>query len=131
MKTILENLKEYYKTNTKEQIKKDWKASEKYDDVNSPKVEQFMLCSVSYSCPIPNANKEEVELGILHSINSYWVSNEGTKDKPNYHVWIPSVTHSVCDSAYDDLSLAVVRCNYLAKNTLRDSLNVKNKQKLQ
>lgn len=67
----------------------------------------------------PNANKEEVELGILHNINGYWVSNEGTKQKPNYHVWIPSVTHSVCDSAYADITLAVARCNYLAKHRVK------------
>lgn len=64
----------------------------------------------------PNGTEEEVKLGILHNVNGYWVSNEGTKQKPNYHVWIPSVTHSVCDSAYADISLAVCRCNYLAEN---------------
>ena len=67
----------------------------------------------------PNGTKEDISLGILHSINGYWVSNEGTKQKPSYHVWIPSLTHSVCDSAYSDLSLAVCRCNYLAKNNLK------------
>ena len=78
-----------------------------------------------------NARKEEVELFILHNVNGYWVSNEGSKQKPNYHVWIPSVTHSVVDSAYDDLSLAVARCNYLAKTALIDNLIAKSKRKLQ
>ena len=64
----------------------------------------------------PNASSEEVKLGILHNVNGYYVSNEGTKEKPNFHVWIPSVTHSVCDSAYNEISLAVCRCDYLAKN---------------
>lgn len=56
---------------------------------------------------------------ILHSINGYYVSNEGTKSKPNYHVWIPNITHAVCDSAYSDLSLAITRCNYLEKNKIK------------
>lgn len=64
----------------------------------------------------PNANNEEVAMGILHNINGYWVSNEGTKQNPNYHVWIPNGTHSVCDSAYADITLAVSRCDYLANN---------------
>ena len=65
-----------------------------------------------------NGTEEEVKLGILHKVNGYWVSNEGTKQQPNYHVWIPSVTHSVCDSAYTEIDLAVCRCNYLAKNKI-------------
>ena len=131
MKTILENLKEYFDNTSEEQIAKDWKKTAKYDNVNSPTIEQFMLCSVSNSSQTANASKEEVKLGILHNVNGYWVSNEGTKENPNYHVWIPSVTHSVVDSAYDDLSLAVVRCNYLAKTALRDNLIAKIKRKLQ
>lgn len=63
----------------------------------------------------PNGTKEEVRLGILHNVNGYYVSNEGTKQKPNYHVWIPGVTHANCDSAYDEITLAVCRCNYLAR----------------
>ena len=66
----------------------------------------------------PNGTKEEVKLGILHLVDGYYVSNEGTRDNPNYHVWTPSVTHVVCDSAYSSISLAVYRCNYLAKNKL-------------
>lgn len=52
---------------------------------------------------------------ILHNNNGYYVSNEGTKAKPNYHVWVPGLTHSTVDSAYKDLSLAITRCDYLAK----------------
>lgn len=63
-----------------------------------------------------NGTTEDIKIGILHSVGGYWVSNEGTKAKPNYHVWVPDITHSTCDSAYNDLSLAVCRCNYLAKN---------------
>ena len=66
-----------------------------------------------------NGTKEEVKIGILHSVNRYWVSNEGTNQKPNYHVWIPGVTHSVCDSSYAEIDLAVCRCNYLAKNKIQ------------
>ena len=67
----------------------------------------------------PNGTEEEVRLGILHNVNGYYVSNEGTKQKPNYHVWVPSITHANCDSAYDDMTLAVCRCNYLAKHKVK------------
>lgn len=65
---------------------------------------------------IGNATKEDLAIGCLHSVDDYWVSNEGTKKNPLYHCWIPDVTHCYCDSAYEDLSCAVARCNYLAKN---------------
>ncbi len=64
---------------------------------------------------IPNGTKEDVKLGILHSMDGYHVTNEGTKELPNFHVWIPDVTHAKCDSAYNDISLAVARCNFLHK----------------
>lgn len=69
----------------------------------------------------PNATHEERALGILHLVDGYYVSNEGTKAKPNYHVWRPTsaYTHVVVDSAYADLSLAVARCNYIAKHSAR------------
>lgn len=66
-----------------------------------------------------NGDQEEISLGILHNVDGYWISNEGTKKKPNYHVWIPSITHSVCDSAYAEISLAVSRCNYLAHKKIQ------------
>jgi len=59
---------------------------------------------------------EDLKLGILHSRRGYWVSNEGTKENPSFHVWIPGITHSTVDSAYSDLSLAIARCDYLAFN---------------
>jgi len=64
----------------------------------------------------PNGTKEGIKLGILHSVDGYWVSNEGTKIKPSFHVWIPGTTHATCDSAYEDITLAVCRCNFLARN---------------
>lgn len=66
----------------------------------------------------PNASEEDKKLGIIHSTNGYWVSNEGTEDSPLYHVWVPSgnYTHTTSDvSAYEDITLAVARCNYLAE----------------
>lgn len=63
----------------------------------------------------PNGSKESVKIGILHSVDGYYVSNEGTKKAPSFHVWIPDRTCCVCDSAYDEISLAVCRCNFLAK----------------
>lgn len=67
----------------------------------------------------PNGTDEDIKLGILHEVNGYWVSNEGTKGKPNFHVWVPSVTHSICESAYPDITLAVARCNYLARKKIK------------
>ena len=67
----------------------------------------------------PNGTKEDIKIGILHSVNGYYVSNEGTSKKPNYHVWVPSVTHAICDSAYADITLAVARCNYLHKEKIK------------
>ena len=70
----------------------------------------------------PNGTAEEIKMGILHlvqgefSLKGFYVSNEGTKQKPNFHVWVPEITHATCDSAYTDISLAVARCNYLAAN---------------
>jgi len=59
---------------------------------------------------------ENLAIGIYYSIEGYYVSNEGTKKDPLYHVWIPSCTHANCDSAYNDISLAIARCNFLHKN---------------
>lgn len=67
----------------------------------------------------PNGTAEDIKIGILHSVDGYYVTNEGTKSSPNFHVWIPDLTHSVCDSAYAEISLAVCRCNYLAKHKLK------------
>lgn len=67
----------------------------------------------------PNGTPDDIALGILHEVNGYWVSNEGNKNNPSYHVWIPTITHSVCDSAYADISLAVARCNYLASKNIK------------
>lgn len=52
---------------------------------------------------------------IIYENKGYWISNEGTKMEPKYHVWKPGFTHSTVDSAYIDLSLAIKRCDYLVK----------------
>lgn len=57
--------------------------------------------------------------GIIYNVDGYYVSNEGTNANPNYHVWIPCCTHAVCDSAYNELDLAIARCDYLSKNRLK------------
>jgi hypothetical protein len=41
MKTILDRLKEYFENTSSEQVKEDWKKTEKYDQVNSPPVGSF------------------------------------------------------------------------------------------
>lgn len=56
---------------------------------------------------------------MLHSVNGYYVTNEGTKDEPNFYVWMLNVTHAISDSAYNEITLAVARCNYLAKNKVK------------
>lgn len=66
-----------------------------------------------------NGTPDDIKIGILHSVDGYYVSNEGTKKQPNYHVWVPGITHATCDSAYAELELAVCRCNYLAKNKIK------------
>jgi len=63
----------------------------------------------------PNGTKEDIQNGILHSKNGYYVSNEGTRSNPNFHVWMPNGTHAICDSAYSEITLAVARCNYLVQ----------------
>ncbi len=65
---------------------------------------------------LPNATPENIQLNILHEVGNYWVSNEGTKKQPAYHVWQIGITHSTCDSAYTDISLAVARCKYLSQS---------------
>lgn len=67
----------------------------------------------------PNGTPEEVNLNILHSVDGYYISNEGTKEKPIFYVWVPDLTHAISDSAYNDITLSVARCNYLAKNNTK------------
>lgn len=72
---------------------------------------------------VANGTKEDVKRGILHRSKGYYVTNEGTRTIPNFHVWMPNIIHSVCDSAYTDISIAVSRCNYLAKNNITMKYN--------
>jgi len=55
------------------------------------------------------------ETDIMHEAGNYWVA----RDRKAYTVFKAGVTHSVSDSAYaksaDGLSIAIARCNYLAK----------------
>lgn len=67
----------------------------------------------------PNGTKEDIAIGIIHCLEGYYVTNEGTKREPKYHVWIPDITHAICDSAYSEISLAVARCNYLYNNSIK------------
>lgn len=52
---------------------------------------------------------------IMHEAGPYWVA----RDKAAYTVFKAGITHSTSDSAYaltpDGLSLAIARCNYLAR----------------
>lgn len=51
---------------------------------------------------------------ILHERNGYWVKNDRRSGKQIFTVMRSGLTHSVSDSSYDDLSLAIARCDYLA-----------------
>lgn len=55
------------------------------------------------------------EKDIMHENGAYWVG----KDQHGYIVYKNGVTHSTADSAYnrtpDGLSLAMARCDYLAR----------------
>lgn len=55
------------------------------------------------------------EKDIVHYAGIYWVLNTGK----TYTVYKTGETHSTADSAYprttDGLSLAIARCNYMAK----------------
>ena len=59
---------------------------------------------------------------ILHSVGNYWVSNEGTKKDPSYHVWENGITHATADSAYEHLDLAICRSEYLARTDVKEPL---------
>ena len=42
-KNLTDALKDYFESTSKEQIKKDWEKSEKYDKVDSPTIEEFIV----------------------------------------------------------------------------------------
>lgn len=52
-------------------------------------------------------------------MKSIMFSNKGfyvEKIKNLFHVFVPGITHAICDSAYEEKDLAVSRCKYLSKN---------------
>ena len=51
------------------------------------------------------------ERDIEHENGNYWV----TRQRGVYTVFVTGPTHSVSDSSYLDLSVAIARCDYLAK----------------
>ena len=55
------------------------------------------------------------EADIMHERGAFWVLD----DRTSYVVMRSGLTHSTSDSAYphnaDGLSIAIVRCNYLAR----------------
>lgn len=62
------------------------------------------------------------EKNIKHENGKYWVCDTGQ----SYAVMVIGITHSKSESEYphdkDGLSLAIARCNYLAKR-FKDGLN--------
>lgn len=69
------------------------------------------------------------EKDILHENGDFWVSNEGNKKDPKFHVWVVGPTHSVADSAYADISLAIARCDYMAKTQRPKEMGEANNKK--
>lgn len=51
------------------------------------------------------------EQDIMHENGNFWVG----KTNGVFTVFVTGSTHSVSDSAYEDLSVATARCDYLAK----------------
>lgn len=47
MKTLFENLKFYFETNSREKIEKDWAATQKYDSIG-PKIDEFLYQSIFF-----------------------------------------------------------------------------------
>ncbi len=41
MKSVFENLKKYFRNNSEKQIMEDWLESKKYDEINSPTINEF------------------------------------------------------------------------------------------
>lgn len=62
------------------------------------------------------------EQDILHENGHFWVG----KTKSDFTVLVVGATHSVSDSTYGDLSVAVARCDYLAKRytTYREAIDL-------
>lgn len=59
------------------------------------------------------------ESDIMHENGAYWVG----RTKSGYVVFRSGVTHSTSDSAYelnaDGLSIAIARCDYLARHSVK------------
>ena len=59
------------------------------------------------------------EFDIMHETGACFVLRDRKVKPPRYTVYVNGVTHAVSDSAYaldpDGLSIAVARCNYLAR----------------
>lgn len=51
------------------------------------------------------------EKDIAYENGNFWI----LAHKKGFHVMRSGATHSVCDSAYETLELAKVRCDYLAR----------------
>jgi hypothetical protein len=54
---------------------------------------------------------------ILHENGSYWVLKDSYKGRETYTVMRNTITHSECvdDVTYPDITLAIARCDYLAR----------------
>lgn len=55
------------------------------------------------------------EKDIIHENGKFWV----LKNKEGFHVMVSGVTHSVSESSYNQLDLAITRCDYLASRAMK------------
>lgn len=55
------------------------------------------------------------EKDIMHENGKFWV----LKNKEGFHVMVSGMTHSVSESSYSQLDLAITRCDYLASRTMK------------
>lgn len=76
--TVLDSLKKYFEENSREQIEKDWKESEKFDKVG-PTCEEFL----SYNRR--NINRETIKQEILIETSDIIIPNVKIKDYDNIY----------------------------------------------
>ena len=76
--TVLDSLKKYFEENSREQIEKDWKESEKFDKVG-PTCEEFL----SYNHR--NINREIIKQEISIETSDIIIHNVNIKDYDNIY----------------------------------------------
>jgi len=68
------------------------------------------------------------EKDIVHENGPYWVWK---KSDSEFHAMVSGITHSISDSAYSDVSLAIARVDYFARTHNEPNKNLKRFQALE